>query len=373
MKSIFLSLLAPFSVIFIALAMHFGIGAVDNGYYTNQLTQVGIAIVLAVSLNIVNGFSGQFSLGHAGFAAIGGYVAGALLLYGSIRLFGERLPGGVLSFTRPLEYFQGSIFGWGDLYFPAVIICAGLLAAGVGWVVGLPSLRLRGDYFAIVTVGFGEIVRVLLQSSNTQVSIPQIPTVDPTRLATSLGGALGFNYIPKYASLFWVFLSVGVVCVAAYRLKYSRFGRAYLAIREDEIAAAAMGVSTIRCKVQACMIAAFFAGVAGALLASSQGTINAGDLAFIRSLEIVIMVVLGGLGSISGAVIAATVLTVLPEVLQAEVVQRYRLILYALILIVVMILRPRGLFGLREIWDLFPKRITTLGVNVVPPRKEDRN
>jgi branched-chain amino acid transport system permease protein len=357
MKPALQSILPVAAVIGIAMVMHFAGGMLLNGYQLNLAAQAGIAIVLAVSLNIVNGLAGQFSIGHAGFAAIGGYAAGALLFYGSIRIFGpEGIDGGILSYTLPLSFYREGmpLFALGDLVFPIAALLCGLLAAGIGWLVGLPSLRLRGDYLAIVTIGFAEIVRVLLESSRPQITQPEaVLAAKPTELMVSLGQAIGFNRVPKFASLFWVYLTVGAACLVAYRIKYSKFGRAYLAIREDEIAAEAMGVHTTRFKVQAFVISAFFAGLAGALVASSQGTITASSLAFLRSVEIVIMVVLGGLGSISGAVIAAVFLTLLPEVLQAEIVQRYRLILYAMVLILVMILRPRGLFGLREIWDFW--------------------
>ncbi len=358
-------ILPPLLVIAIALGIHAGVGNYDNGYWINQLTVIGIAIIMAVSLNIVNGFTGQFSIGHAGFLSIGGYFAGAILYYGSIRLFDTPPVAGILSFTLPFERFSegAAWFTTGDLFFIAVCIGSGLLAAIVGFVVGLPSLRLRGDYLAIVTVGFGEIVRVLIESSNPVVKgrslskTPQaIRDANFHDLATGLGEASGFNFIPKYGSLFWVYLFVGLTVLVALRLKYSTHGRAYLSIREDEIAAEAMGIRSTRYKVQAFMIAAFFAGIAGALTASSQGTIFASELAFMKSLEFVVIIVLGGLGSVSGAVIAAIVLTYLPELLQAETFQRYRLIIYSLILILVMILRPRGLLGTRELWDLFRRK-----------------
>jgi branched-chain amino acid transport system permease protein len=153
-----------------------------------------------------------------------------------------------------------------------------------------------------------------------------------------------------------VYLFAGLTVLVALRLKYSTHGRAYLSIREDEVAAEAMGIKTTRYKVQAFVISAFFAGIAGALTAASQGTINASELAFMRSLEIVVIIVLGGLGSVSGAIIAAVVLTYLPELLQAEAFARYRLILYSIILIAVMILRPKGLLGTMELWDVFKRR-----------------
>lgn len=384
----------PLLVIAIALGVHTSVGSFDNGYWINQLTVIGIAIILAVSLNIVNGFTGQFSIGHAGFLSLGGYLSGALLYYGSARFFETKPTPGVVSFTLPFERLGDAVpwVGTGDWFFLGVCLAAGSFAAIVGFIVGLPSLRLRGDYLAIVTVGFGEIVRILLESSNVQVRATRIAKAETWDMATGLGRAMGFQFIPKFGSLFWVYLFVGVTTLVALRLKYSTHGRAYLSIREDEIAAEAMGIRTTRYKVQAFVISAFFAGIAGALTAASQGTINASELAFMKSLEIVVIVVLGGLGSVSGAIIAAIVLTYLPEFLQTDFeglwrrflahlsgdlswweiffpttsatasgkfsnfVLRYRLIVYALVLVTMMILRPRGLLGTKEIWEVFRRR-----------------
>lgn len=358
MQRLIRSIFAPLVVLVIAIGVHSLVGRYDDGYWINQLTIIGIAIILAVSLNIVNGFTGQFSIGHAGFLSLGGYLAGSLLYYGSVMFFETRPEPGFLSFTQPFERLGQTVVWWGtgDLFFLGVCLAAGIFAAIAGLIVGLPSLRLRGDYLAIVTVGFGEIVRILIESSQRQVPLSRLKRADGWDLVTGLGSAMGFNYIPKFGSLFWVYFFVGLTVLVALRLKYSTHGRAYLSIREDEIAAEAMGIRSTRYKIQAFVISAFFAGIAGALMASSQGTINASELAFMKSLEIVVIVVLGGMGSVSGAVLAAVVLTYLPELLQAETFARYRLILYALVLILVMILRPRGLLGTRELWDLFRRR-----------------
>jgi branched-chain amino acid transport system permease protein len=233
-------------------------------------------------------------------------------------------------------------------------IVGGLVAAGLGWIVGLPSLRLRGDYLAIVTLGFGEILRVLLQNTNHQIfDLEDLKEATWHELVPPpLGAAQGFSDIPKYTNLFWVYLFVVVTIMFAYRLKLSSTGRAFLSIREDEIAAQAMGVNLTKLKVRAFMLAAFFAGIAGGLVAHQSGTVlRPVDAGFQRSFEIVIMVVLGGLGSISGVVLAAIILTLAPALLLdfAE----YRMIIYALMLILLMIFRPQGLFGVNEIWDYF--------------------
>jgi branched-chain amino acid transport system permease protein len=291
---------APLAVVAVALLMHFVVVPVVGGFYGKILLDIGINVLLAVSLNIVNGFTGQFSIGHAGFMAVGGYTAAVITFYG----------------------------GLPAIWFPFACIAGGLTAALFGVVVGLPSLRLRGDYLAIVTLGFGEIVRVTLQRTD------------------AVGGALGFVGLPYYTSPLWVYLFCGSAVLVAWRLKYSTFGRAFFAVRENEIAAEAMGVSTTRYKVRAFVLAAFFAGIGGALFAHEVGiTLNPKELGFQKSFDVVIMVVLGGMGSITGSIIAAVVLTLLPEALRS--LDQYRLIVYALALVIVMIVRPRGLLGAR--------------------------
>ena len=332
----------------IAFAMQMVVAPAVGDYYGRMLVDVGIAIVLAVSLNIVNGYGGQFSLGHAGFMAVGGYTAAALVYYGSIRWFGVELP------NEP----HGGSLGPGEWLLAASCVAGGLTAAMLGFVVGLPSLRLRGDYLAIVTLGFGEIVRVFLEQTEPMVPVKEVAEHSLWALMDNLGGAGGFKRNPKYIdpqNPFWVWVFVALVLIVAYRLKVSSKGRQLLAVRENEIAAEAMGVPTTRVKVNAFVIAAFFAGIGGGLFAHELGnSLNPGDLGFQKSIDIVIMVVLGGMGSITGVVAAATILTVLPELFR-EFAQ-YRMIVYALALILMMILRPQGLFGIRELWELGPWR-----------------
>lgn len=322
-----------------AALLQFVLGAWMGPFYTKLLLDAGIAVVLAVSLNIVNGYTGQFSLGHAAFMAAGGYTAGAIVYYGSFLLWHSPA-------LRP------GLLDGGYALFAVACLAGGCVAALLGYLVGLPSLRLRGDYLAIVTLGFGEIVRVLLQRSGpVKLTLAEVEQASWGTLATSLGGALGFTGLPFYTNLFAVWTVATVALVVAYRLKYSSLGRAFLAIREDEIAAEAMGVPVARYKVRAFVIAAFFAGIAGGLFAHEVGvTLSPRELGFMKSIEIVIMVVLGGMGSISGAFAAAVTLSVLPEVLRGFA--DYRLIVYALLLISIMILRPQGLFGIYELWDL---------------------
>jgi branched-chain amino acid transport system permease protein len=292
---------------------------------------VGVNIVLAVSLNIVNGMTGQFSIGHAGFMAVGAYVGGVLSKLTSA--YG-------ISFLPEVVSDQ--------LLYALSLVTGGLAAAAFGFLVGLPSLRLKGDYLAIVTLGFGEIIRVVVQ--NTEV----------------FGKALGLSGVPARTSLFSCWFVVVVVVVVARRIAGSSHGRALLAIREDEIAAEAMGVNTTAYKVRSFVVASFFAGVAGAVFAHYQSIVAPSSFTYVKSMEIVVMVVAGGLGSTTGAIIAAVFLTLLPEGLRsfflavtgdgalAQKVEQIRMPIYGLLLVALMLLRPQGLFGTRELWDMAP-------------------
>jgi branched-chain amino acid transport system permease protein len=334
----------PFlTAVAVALVMQYIIVPHIGGYGSEIVVDCGVAVILAVSLTVVNGFTGQFSIGHAGFMSLGGYLAAAIVYYGSYRLFGD------------FDFHPG----WqGQILFAAACLAGGIFAAACGWLVGLPSLRLRGDYLAIVTLGFGEIVRVVIQGTPDQLDVtstdPGLSDLSLPAQLTHLGGALGFSGQPVYTTPFWVWFAAALTIALTIRLKYSGYGRALLSIREDDIAAQAVGVNTTRLKVRAFMYSAFFAGIGGGLYAMKIGsTINAADFGFQRSFDYVIMVVLGGLGSISGAALAAIALTILPELLQGF--ELYRMVVYALLLIVIMILRPQGLLGIREIWDYFPR------------------
>ncbi|QDT55325.1 High-affinity branched-chain amino acid transport system permease protein LivH [Caulifigura coniformis] len=307
----------------------------------------GIAMMLALSLSIVNGMTGQFSIGHAGFMALGGYSAGMITYYGSMLIWD--------STAR-----QGGAFGAGSFFFAAACLFGGLVAAAAGYVVGLPSLRLRGDYLAIVTLGFGEILRVLLQQTN-----PTLDSLDAVRNAkwsqlipAPVGGAEGFFGLPRYTNLFWIGLFLALTVIIAYRLKVSGIGRAMIAVREDEIAAYAMGVNVTRVKVRSFIIAAGLAGVAGGLFAH-QFKLEPGNAGFQLSFEYIIMTVLGGQGSITGVLTAAATLSVVQEYLRAF--DEYRLIIYSLLLIVMMLLRPQGLFGNWEIWHLWSGKSRAAG------------
>jgi branched-chain amino acid transport system permease protein len=292
---------------------------INDDYRVRVLLDVGVNVILAVSLNLVNGVTGQFSIGHAGFMALGGYTAAFISLH--LREYSlHGIPDGITH----------------ALFLTLALVGGGLASAVAGLVVGLPSLRLRGDYLAIVTLGFGEIIRVLIENTD------------------AVGGARGLSNIPPWAGFFSVYLAVVLTLLTSRRILGSTHGRALLAIREDEIAAEAMGVDTTGYKVRAFVVSAFFAGIAGGLFAHYQTNLAPKSFTFIKSIEVVVMVVLGGMGSVSGAVLSATVLTVLPEALRAF--SEYRMVLYGLLLIVLMILRPSGLFGTREIWELGRRR-----------------
>jgi branched-chain amino acid transport system permease protein len=342
----------------LALALHFGLPRVVGPYWIRIILEAGIAMMLAVSLNIVNGLAGQFSIGHAAFMTLGGYTAGLVTYYGSLWIW-----------HSPVKH--GGFLGSGEWMFAAACVGGGLVAAAAGYLVGLPSLRLRGDYLAIVTLGFGEILRTLLEQTNDVIgSWDDLRTASrDALLPPPVGGASGFSGLPKYTSLFWVYTFLAITVVAAWRLKQSSTGRAMMALREDEIAAQSVGVNVTRQKVRAFVLAALFAGMAGGLFAHEFGLIlTPSDAGFQRSFEYVIMTVLGGRGSISGVMLAASVVTALPEFLRDF--ERYRLIVFALLLIVMMIARPQGLLGVREIWDFWRRRprVPPLAASIGPTR-----
>jgi len=287
---------------------------VTDPYANDILTTLGINIILAVSLNLVNGHTGQFSLGHAGFMSVGAYLSAAVTLFVGPHLFGEDV---------------GALWAQNAFFFVA-LLAGGLCAALAGLLVGIPSLRLRGDYLAIVTLGFGEIIRVIFQN------------IEP------LGGALGLNGIPNYTTVAWTLSFAALTVFVVGCLVNSTYGRGFLATHDDEIAAEAMGLDTTRYKIVAFVIGAFFAGIAGGLYGHFKMSITASGFDFTKSIEIVVMVILGGMGNTLGVILAAVLLTLLPEVLRP--IAEYRMILYSFLLIVLMLVRPQGLFNVH-----FPK------------------
>jgi branched-chain amino acid transport system permease protein len=302
----------PHLYLLVGLLAAWGVGHFSDRidpYHLDVVIGIGINIILAVSLNLVNGFTGQFSLGHAGFMAVGAYLAAAVSLFLGPKLLGED---------------GGSVLAQGMLFLGA-LTAGGLGAALAGLVVGVPSLRLKGDYLALVTLGFGEIIRVIFQN------------------VEFLGGALGLNGIPAYTTIFWVMALAAVTIFTVQCLVFSTYGRGFLATHDDEIAAEAVGLNTTRYKIVAFVIGAFFAGAAGGLYGHFKMTITPTGFDFTKSIEIVVMVILGGMGKTFGVILAAILLTLLPEVLRP--VAEYRMIIYSFLLIVLMIVRPQGLFN----------------------------
>jgi len=293
-------------------------------YYYDILITIGINVILATSLNLVNGYTGQFSLGHAGFMAIGAYASA--------------------SWSNHLDRY---ILGWiggannplaTNIAFLISMLFAGILAALAGFAVGVPSLRLKGDYLAIVTLGFGEIIRVAILNTDF------------------VGASRGLSVAGSYTNLFWTYGSVLICVYAVVGLVHSTYGRGFLTVRDDEVAAEAMGINTTKYKVLAFVVASFFAGIAGALYAHFKAFITPEGFNFFRSVDVVVFVILGGMGSTVGVILAAVMLTILPEALRSLAHTQFvppayqgllenRLILYSLLLIVLMLTRPQGLFG----------------------------
>jgi len=303
LKSYVLNLSAVL-LIYIVISSLIGSGTI-NKYYTGILIMIGINVIMTVSLNLTTGFLGELALGHAGFMSVGAFTAGVI--------------------TKALV----EQFGWNtSACLPVSLLAGGLLAAVMGFLIGVPALRLKGDYLAIITLGFGEIIRVIIQ--NLQIT----------------GGASGINRIPRVNNFTLTYVLMILVIIVMFTLGRSRHGRAIISIRENTVAAEATGVSVTRYKIFAFTFAAFFAGIAGGLYAHQIGRVSAATFDFNKSIEYLVMVVLGGMGSITGSIIAASVLTLLPELLREF--SDYRMLLYSIILIVMMLFRPKGLMGTAE-------------------------
>lgn len=303
-----------------------------NPYVQRTLDFALVNMILAMSLNVINGYTGQFSLGHAGFMAIGAYLSAFLST----------------QFPAPAATIPHLLF------FGIYTFSGGLLAAGAGWLVGQPSLRLKGDYLAIVTLGFGEIIRVIILNSNRLGGARGFVGI-PSPNAISVGG---YDLTPFY-SFYLVCISWVIVCFfVIYYLMNSTHGRAFMSVREDEIAADSLGIDTTQVKVRAFVLSSFFAGVGGSLFAHCSNFIAPSSFGLLMSINVVIMVVMGGMGSLTGPMIAAVIITVLPEALrplQEITGQDYRMIIYSLILVLFMLIRPQGLLGRKEVWQLWRK------------------
>lgn len=281
-----------------------------NDYFFSTLATICINIILATSLNLITGFTGQFSLGHAGFMSIGAYTCAII----------------TLRYSTIWGFFGG-------------IIAGALFAALIGFVVGLPTLRLKGDYLAIATLGMAEIIKILF-----------------TNLDSITNGAAGLGGIPQFVNWVWLFIfTIGTV-VLIINFINSSHGRACISLREDEISAEAMGINSTKYKVTAFVIGAFFAGIAGAVYASYFYFLKPDLFGFLKSIDILVIVVLGGLGSISGSIIAAILLALISTYLQSF--PELRMVIYSALLIIIMIFRPQGIMGSKELSiSLFKKWI----------------
>jgi branched-chain amino acid transport system permease protein len=294
-------------------------------YVQRIVLLAGINVILAVGLNLINGTTGQFSIGHAGFMAVGAYGAAYC---------GVQIAPGVQGLLGTGAFADAVTFN-------LALLIGAVLAALAGLLVGAPSLRLRGDYLAVVTLGFGEIIRISFNN------------------AQFLGAATGYfgdspAGLPAYTSFFWVFAWAIAIVILVRNLTFSQTGRSLAAIREDEIAAEAMATPTTRLKVLAFSLSAASAGIAGGLFAYMQSGIRPEDFRFDKSIDMIVMIIIGGLGSISGAVVGGIFVAVTLELMRD--LQQYRLVLYALLLIAIMLLRPAGLFGTRELSDVWRRR-----------------
>ncbi|MDQ3801238.1 MAG: branched-chain amino acid ABC transporter permease [Acidobacteriota bacterium] len=330
----------------------FGMGVDD--YQARLLVFICINIILATSLNLINGFTGQFSIGHAGFMAVGAYSSA----YFTVN-YGKALEG---SFG-----FLGET-GAASVVLLLAIVIGVIVSAIMGLIVGIPSLRLKGDYLAIVTLGFAEIIRIVILNID------------------AVGGATGYA-VPGYASFLWIGLFTIITIIVIHNIVKSDAGRALISIREDELAAEAMGVNVTRYKVTSFVVGSAFAGIAGVLFAHYNKFLHTNDFQFIRSFEIIIMIVIGGMGSMTGAILGAIIVTLLPELLrQLPAIQvgattfqfaDLRLVIFALILILTMILRPQGILGTREFglnWLKRPRKAPegaeTVGANQGVPEAQ---
>lgn len=303
----------------ISIAATFGIiqllisTGIINAYIMDTLTTICINIILAVSLNLITGFTGQFSLGHAGFMSIGAYTCAII----------------TMRYNTTASFIIGALAG-------------AILAALVGLIVGLPTLRLRGDYLAIATLGMAEIIRIIflnLKITNT---------------------AAGLSNIPQFVNWFWLFLFTAGTIILITNFINSSHGRACISIREDEIASEAMGINSTKYKVTAFVIGAFFAGIAGAIYSSYFYYIKPDLFGFLKSIDILVIAVLGGLGSISGSIIAAVLLALISTFLQSF--SDLRMVIYSVLLVVIMLFRPQGLLGSKELsLSLFKKWGSVIG------------
>ncbi len=308
------------SVVFYAIIEALFRFEVLNGYILHIINQSLIFVILAASLNLINGITGQFSLGHMGFAGVGAYVSGTLTTI-------------ILKLNPTVTSNMG--------IFVLCLLAGGVAAAFIGFLIGFPSLRLKGDYLAIVTLGFGEIIRTVFNNIDY------------------VGGPRGLLGIPKFSNFTLIFIAAFLSIVVMRNIIQSSHGRAMLSIRENELAADLVGINTTQYKVMAFTIGAFFAGIAGGLLAHLIQLAHPTQFGFIKSVEVLIMIYAGGVGSMTGSIIAAFGLTFLSEGLRIGIRAladatnlpiggEWRMVIYSLLLIFIMLFRTEGLMGTKE-------------------------
>ncbi len=325
LKSYLINLLA-ITALYVLFKVLIGQGIL-NRYYVGVLIFIGVNIVLATSLNIATGFLGQLALGHAGFMAIGAYTAA--LTSRAMILQATALPNIVILLIS--------------------LALAGFAALLASLIIGIPSLRLRGDYLGIITLGFGEVIRIVINNLN---------------FTGKAQGLSGIANLVNFDNIFWITV---VIVLMLYTFTNSRHGRAIVSIREDEIAAEAVGIPTIFYKIVGFSISAFFGGIGGGLYAHYISYLDPNIFSFMKSIEILVIVVLGGMGSLTGSIIAAIVLTILPEALREFA--NYRMLAYSFLLVIMMIFRPQGLFGTKEF--SFSQFLHKLRYNqILSPRKK---
>ncbi|HRS65079.1 MAG TPA: branched-chain amino acid ABC transporter permease [Spirochaetia bacterium] len=309
-----------------------------TGIFTDYIVQIInislINVILAVSLNLINGFTGQFSIGHMGFAAVGAYTSATVTTL-------------IAKVTPRLPYTEFININ-GYIVFILALLLGGIVAAGIGFLIGFPSLRLKGDYLAIITLGFGEIIRTIFNNIDY------------------VGGPRGLLGIPKFSNLIMIFVITLLSVIAIRNLVFSTHGRALLSIRENELASELVGVNTVRYKITAFTIGAFFAGIAGGLQAHLLQIAHPTQYGFLYSILVLIMVYAGGMGSITGSIIAAFALTFLSEglrtalpglgdLMHVKIGDEWRMVVYSLLLIIIMLFRTEGLMGMREMKLLVPE------------------
>ena len=309
-------------------------------YKTRILNLCAIYVVLGLSMNLINGFTGLFSLGHAGFMAVGAYTTAILTMPDVVKSQNFFMA----PMMKPLDTMHVPFF--------LALLIGGILAGVVGYLIGAPALRLRGDYLAIATLGFAEIIRVVF-----------------TNMQSVTNGALGLKGIPVSANIWWTFGVALVTVLVIGSLINSSYGRAFKAIREDEIAAESMGINLFKHKVLAFTIGAFFAGIGGGLLGSLLGTIDPLMFRFFLTFNVLLIIILGGMGSITGTIIAAFIITIGGELLRfldesmtignfvIPGISGMRMVVFSALLMIVVLFFNRGIMGTKEFtWDnLFAK------------------